>query len=99
MPYFAAFFFAAHRAFNAATSLARASALIFRLGLGFVTGAAIALAGRPGRFLAVVGADAAIKERACLRVAISASMRAKRSVVLMGNSVTHRERDRKEIPG
>jgi hypothetical protein len=82
----AAFFSLAHRALTAATSRARPSGLIFRFDLGLATGTAVAF-GRPGFLLPVAGADA-IRARAALRLAISASINSIISVVLMPKSVS-----------
>jgi hypothetical protein len=77
--YFAAFFFAAHRAFDAADILARVSGLNFQIFLGLASG----VEGRPGFLLPA----ATIKARACARASISASTSV--SSLLMPNSVSN----------
>ena len=81
--YFAAVFFAAQRAFTAATIRALPSGDILRF--GFAAGAAVDLAGRPGFVFG--GADES-RERACWSVAISRSMAARMSDRLMPDSLT-----------
>lgn len=77
------FFFAAHRFFCASAIRARPSALIVRFFLSFATGRVVFL-GRSGNFPFV---EATSRARAWWRLAISASMRERMSIVLMRISV------------
>src|ERR1700722_17320868 len=79
LSYLLAFFCAAQRAFTAAAILARPLGERFRF--FFATGVTAVLGGRPGPRLTMVEAAPAMRARACCRLAISASIKARISVM------------------